>query len=324
MTSKKKAQKVTLSAWVEEEFAVDFLSRFAFLFNRISHRYFVDYIIKKKDGNELKANYQKLFGINSRMFNSVDFQAKAKWLARKTQYKETIQMYENKIRSHNQWIVAKRKKIVAAKAKIQKIDDYKRRKAEYTGKGRKPIFTNALAKLDTSNLLNEINDCEKRISQKKFRINTLKGQLCRAKKRLDQSALCFGGERLFKKQHNLENTEFDSFEEWLAYFNIQRNGSSFWVGAHCETAGNLNAKYDHKAGCFWVKTPKAFEMKLDQIRVPVSFSLEQEKLLLKNQEIGRPVSVRFVKKAKRSRNGNLVKLYNKNKKFLRFETEMFC
>ena len=138
---------------------------------------------------------------------------------RKEQYQNTIKMYKNKISAHNSWIKKKSKEIETKEAKLQLIHSYKVRKSncKKLGKGRKPVFTKVLKKLQASKLKCEVAALKKKIGHKKTRIDTLEKRLRKAERRLEKKSLCFGGEKLLKKQHNLSKTEFDSHEEWVAF-----------------------------------------------------------------------------------------------------------
>lgn len=321
----KESPKITLSAKVEEEAATVFLRDFAKLFAKVLHRLFVDFIIKEGEVNELKSRFQKTYGINARMFNSIFYELKAKWAARQAQYDGTIKLYRNKIASHKAWIQKKSKEIDKREKKLAKLLDYQIRKKAHTntGKGRKPVMTQVLKAIQANSLRSEIQSYKKKIGHKKTRINTLEGKLAKTTERQASRSLCFGGEKLFKKQHHLDKTEFDSHEEWAAFADLQKTGSSFWIGASCEKAGNLNAQYDFDQKCVRLRTPAAFGMVEKTVKVPLVFSDKQEQLLRQARDEGRQVNFRFVEKAKRTRSGNLVKNFLEGK-FQGLQTEMFC
>ena len=89
---------------------------------------------------------------------------------------------------------------------------------------------------------------QKRLKSKKIRCRHLvhqRKQRLEAKlKKLqeDQSSgkvrICFGSRKLFQAQHHIEETEFQSHEEWLKEWRAKRSSSFFLMGSKDETAGN--------------------------------------------------------------------------------------
>jgi hypothetical protein len=65
-------------------------------------------------------------------------------------------------------------------------------------------------------------------------------QLAKVEYRLEANVpgICFGTRRLFRQQHHLELTRFDSREAWLREWQTNRSHRIFFVGSKDETAGN--------------------------------------------------------------------------------------
>ena len=168
----KESPKITISAKVVDDEAVTFLRDFAKLFSTILHKLFVEFIIKERDQNELKSSFQKMYGINARMFNSVFYELKSKWRARQAQYDSTVKLYRNKISSHMAWIQKKSKEIDRMESKLAQLSKYQRRSQGYkkTGKGRKPAMTKALRAIQRHSLERDILSSKKKIGHKKIRI----------------------------------------------------------------------------------------------------------------------------------------------------------
>ena len=78
-----------------------------------------------------------------------------------------------------------------------------------------------------------------RVHQKMRRLDNLRSRLARVE--ADAAAglvrLCFGGRKLWRKQHHLEANGYGSHEEWLAGWRDARSGEFFVLGSRDETGG---------------------------------------------------------------------------------------
>ena len=77
------------------------------------------------------------------------------------------------------------------------------------------------------------------VHQKTRRLDNLRSRLARVE--ADMAAglvrLCFGGRKLWRKQHHLEANGYASHEEWLADWRAARDGEFFVLGSRDETGG---------------------------------------------------------------------------------------
>ena len=82
-------------------------------------------------------------------------------------------------------------------------------------------------------------DDRHRVHQKMRRLDNLRSRLARVE--ADAAAglvrLCFGGRKLWRKQHHLEANGYGSHEEWLAGWRAARDGEFFVLGSRDETGG---------------------------------------------------------------------------------------
>ena len=79
----------------------------------------------------------------------------------------------------------------------------------------------------------------RRVHQKMRRLDNLRSRLARVE--ADAAAglvrLCFGGRKLWRKQHHLEANGYGSHEEWLAGWRDALSGEFFVLGSRDETGG---------------------------------------------------------------------------------------
>ncbi len=79
----------------------------------------------------------------------------------------------------------------------------------------------------------------RRVHQKTRRLDNLRSRLARVE--TDMAAglvrLCFGGRKLWRKQHRLEANGYGSYDEWLAGWRAARDGEFFVLGSRDETGG---------------------------------------------------------------------------------------
>ena len=82
-------------------------------------------------------------------------------------------------------------------------------------------------------------DDRHRVHQKMRRLHNLRSRLARVE--ADAAGglvrLCFGGRKLWRKQHHLEANGYGSHEEWLAGWRAARDGEFFVLGSRDETGG---------------------------------------------------------------------------------------
>ena len=86
----------------------------------------------------------------------------------------------------------------------------------------------------------------RRLKTKKHRLSLKLNQLRQRLAGFEKHAcsLCFGGKRLFKAQHHLEDNGFDTHAAWLRRWRKARANSWYFLGASAESFGNQNCQYD--------------------------------------------------------------------------------
>ena len=77
------------------------------------------------------------------------------------------------------------------------------------------------------------------VHQKVRRLDNLRSRLARVEADIAAGLvrLCFGGRKLWRKQHHLEANGYGSHEEWLAGWRDARSGEFFVLGSRDETGG---------------------------------------------------------------------------------------
>ena len=313
---------ITIQTKVQDSTAIDFLNHYSKSFSFLVRKLFVDLFIREKPINDLKSEYQREYGILARQFNSISTQTRAKWNARKEQYTRTIKDLQSKVRDVDKFIKGEEKKIAQLQKKLGKIEEYKEKCCSRLKKRKMPV---SLKKLDANKLIEDIKKSENLIESKKIRRNVLLKKLEKNKSDLQKKRVCFGGEKLFNLQFNLEESPYESHAEWKEIWQNRRDGSCFFVGSKEETKGNQNVQ--------WCKESKSLQIRVapflrdlfgKYIECPLNFS--EEHLQLLNEAVGREtaISYRFTKVVETTRTGNLKKLLNKAGEFLGFKSNFYC
>ncbi len=201
------------------------LDSFVSLYNKISHKLYVDLFIKKLPIKDLSPAYQDKFSINKRHFDSI----------RKT--------LEGKVSS----ILALNKNyILDTKDKIKSIEkDLSKQTKTYNSYKDKYKKEGKLSLIET-NLKFKVHN---KIVYNYIRLDRLKAKLLKLEYIRDTGnvRLCFGSNKLFRQQFNIgvNQNPFKSHEQWYEEFNYQRNKEFTLIGSKDESAGNLNAQITH-------------------------------------------------------------------------------
>ena len=315
---------ITIQAKVENARAIDFLSRYSIVFSMLVRKLFVDFYKKEKPLADLKSSYQREYGILARHFNSLASQTKGKWTSRKAQYKSTIAMLERKIKDVSKKIGDESKKIEKLEGKIDKILIYKQQVNTNTSR-RKRKMPASLRKLDIKKLKSEVAKSKKFIDGKTIRKASLESKLMLEKKNLEKKRICFGGDKLFQAQFNLEDSKFDSHKEWKEKWSIQRNGYCFFIGSHEETRGNQNAQWDPNSSTLELRVPPHLEDLFGKyVTVPLRFSEDHLQQLNIACSLGTAISYRFSKRVDTTRTGRYKKLLDNLGNFLGFKANFYC
>lgn len=268
------------------------------LFGKISRRYFVDHHIKKIPLNDLKKSYQRQYKISSRHFNSIRSEVDGKVRAYEEILTLNIDEKLSQISTTQKSIKKLDKEIKSAGSDIKKILTHKKKLEAWKSankKSKRPKLSKDL-KEKNINALNPVIE-EKRFKrhQKMRRLGILQDKLAELEKKQAPS-LCFGSKNLFLKQFHLEESGYFSLHEWKEEWHFQRNSQSFFIGAHCESARNLNAQYNPLKKTLKVRLPECLEQKYKSTHCLIEnleFSYGQEWL---NDAILNPISEKNGKK----------------------------
>jgi hypothetical protein len=129
--------------------------------------------------------------------------------------------------------------------------------------------------------------------QKKRVLARLKEFLKQARDR--KPPITFGGRKLWKAQHHLEENGFASLAEWRKAWRDARSGEFFLIGSKDEAFGNQSCQWDPRDHCLRVRLP---DLLGGVLTIPgVSFPYQGE-LLERAVLSGIAVSYRFVRKSK--------------------------
>ena len=253
---------------ITEELTFNQLSKldsFVLLYNKISHKLYVDLFIKKLPIKELSPAYQDKHSISKRHFDSIR------------------KLLEGKVSS----ILSLNKNyIIETKDKIKTIEkDLVKQTKTFNSYKEKYKLNNQLSPIETNlkkNLFKKINYNQKRLD----RLNSKLKHLEEIKK-TGNVRLCFGSNKLFRQQFEVNKTnnltEFKNHNAWYKEFNYQRNKEFTLIGSKDETTGNNNAQISHiKDNLFNLKLN--INHKADKITdkyVNITFTLNHEVNTLK-------------------------------------------
>ena len=300
---------ITIEAKIGSSFGEEILRDLGTLFGKVSRNYFVDRHIREIPVNDLKKWYQGRYEISSRHFNSIRSDMDGKVRA----YEELLELNcdnrREQIKATQRSIAKIDRDIKSSRSDIKKILNYKKRLEDWKlkGKGKRPKLPPALKAKQINALDDEIADKTFRRHQKMRRFGILKDKLSKLEQ-VKAPSLCFGSKELFRKQFHLEESGYSSHEEWKKEWTYRRSSQSFFIGAHCETARNLNAQYDPFKKTLTVRLPACLEQKYGSTHITIEnleFHYGQEWLkdaILNpiSEENGKkrytPVSYRFIER----------------------------
>lgn len=274
------------------------LDSFVRLYNKISHKLYVDLFIKKLPIKEISPLYQSKYSISKRHFDSI----------RKT--------LEGKVSS----ILALNKNyILDTKDKIKTIEkDLSKQNKTYNSYKDKYIKNNHQLSLIETNLKKNLNN---KIQYNQQRLNRLNSKLKELENIRDTGnvRLCFGSNKLFRQQFLINSsnnlTQFKNHKDWYEEFNYQRNKEFTLIGSKDESAGNVNSQISHiKDNLFNLKLnihPHAD--KLTDKYINLTFTLNHEVETLKqiilnnqskNKDLWQALSYKLIKQPNKSHNKN--------------------
>lgn len=215
---------------------------------------------------ELRREYQKIFGLNSRQVGSIYIALKGKIASRQECHKRQIEELSHRIAD-----------LEKAIKKLQK-----QLKTTY------PACSVKFGSKTPRQLL------KWKIHQKKRKLESLKSRLGRV--RAIDPKLIFGSRKLWNAQFNLEANGYSTHEEWLLDWRAARESQLVFVGSKSESSGCLICKLD-ESGHIKIRVPPALEATFGEYVEAdnVHFSYGQETI---NYALAKPkaLTYRFVRK----------------------------
>lgn len=252
------------------ECLIAFLEADARLMSQLERQFYVDWVVRGEDPDELVKQYLVFYKINTRQANSIRKSVEGKIEALKECQKRQIADLQGQIKS--------------AKGVIRKWDKTVKNVAKRQGRKRNPIFP---APGSQQALRFKIHNKKRRVAQLEARLKRLQN---------NPSRLIFGGRKLWKTQFHLDTNGHDSHEGWRRDWDSHRASGFLCVGRADDRLGNANAQLDLE-GNLRLRVPYCLEEPFGswvELR-GVNFPYGQEAI---NQAIqgGRKLTHRFISK----------------------------
>ena len=203
----------------------DFLADVSQLFSGIERQLYRE-LQNQKPLKKLKKDYQLLYGINARQFNSIRIFLQGKIKSRTECYQSQIKDLEEKI---NQ--LKKSLNNLTYRVKLEKLDAKKT-----SAKSRKDY---PACSLDPRKKTPRHQSLAK-LHQKKCKLHRLEAKLNYLKRH--RPKLIFGSRKLWNAQFDLEANGYASHEEWLKDWQSRRHQEFSYVGSKDEKAGCQNCQ----------------------------------------------------------------------------------
>jgi IS605 OrfB family transposase len=255
------------------------------LMSYLERTYYADRIIKKKDVNQLKSQYQIDYDINARQFNSIRI------------------ALDGKVSS------------VLALAKEDLIDSQlalKKAKLKLSRIFKSQEFYSKKAKISpwTDKDLEQVNKIPKMMWYARQRIQKVEAKVRKLQDMLatGNPHICFGGRKLFLQQFQIDGgnnlTKFNTTGQVMKAWKDKRKQQFTLVGSKDEVCGNGNAqiRYVEKTKAFKLRVnvnPKAINIIDRFIEIPLNVYNGKD-MLLKAIENGRAMTCRFYKDFKKN------------------------
>lgn len=266
---------ITVTTKIKDEALYPFLFEFTEYWSKVKRLLFVDVFIRKKSPIELKSLYCSRYDLTARHYNSMIYALKGEVSNYEENLKENLKNKISKGKSLEKKIKKEQKKIEIAQRNSERILTYKLKINEWKAKrkGKKPQLPEKIKDLTISEINKEISSKRFIIHQKKRVLVRIEQEIVKIEKDLNSPAkICFGGKKLFKKQHHLKKNNYKSHQEWNEDWYLKRNSSAFFLGSSDESFGNLNAQYHREKRELKLRwfntTEKGEHLFLDQIEFP--------------------------------------------------------
>jgi len=224
-------------------------------------------LIKGGNLNNLKKEYIRKYGLMARQFNSLANEVKGVIKAVEKLQQRNIKNTKSRIKSLEK-VIGKLAKQLKKKSKKNEI-----------------LKKSALSKKQKFRFS---------IFQKKRKLFNLKSKLKRLK--TNKNSICLGSKKLFRKQFNLKENNYESHQEWLKDFQAKRENRIYFIGSKDEKFGNQNCQLI--GNILQIRVIRTLEEKLGKfVNIPIKLPYQQEIIYdaIKNEQA---ISYRFVRKEK--------------------------
>ena len=195
------------------------------MFSVIERQLYRD-IQSKKTIKQLKKDYQLLYGINARQFNSIRIFLQGKIKSRTECYQSQIKDLEEQIKQ-----LKKSLKNLTNRVKLEKLNAKKT--ASPQRKDYPACSLDPRKKTPRGQSLAKLHYKKRKLHRLQAKLNSLKTH---------PPQLIFGSRKLWKSQFNLEANGYASHEEWLKDWQSRRHQEFNYVGSKDEKAGCQNCQ----------------------------------------------------------------------------------
>lgn len=199
---------LTTSVFIKTREFDEALQGFANIYGSLQRRLFKDLIIAKRPINELKTEYITSYGVTARQFNAIRIDLQGKISAIEEVRKSQFENKSGKLKSLEQ--------------KVKKLEKIPKKENSREKKSR----------------LFKIHQYKRRCENLRIKLDKLAD--------VTHPRICFGSNKLFRKQFELKKNGYKSHAEWKSDWNSARNSQFFIVGSKDETKGNQSCQYDGK------------------------------------------------------------------------------
>jgi len=228
-----------------------FFRSFASYLAMVEHRLFKDIIKGELERKELKKKYLKEYNITARQFNSIWNDLDGKLRSRRKCLQSQIKQLKESIRSKKRWLKKKEKQ-------LKKEADLKKRK----------------------NISFKIHNKKRKLQAQETRLIKLLSD-----QKNNVYRICFGSKKLFKKQFNLAENGYESFEDWKNDWQVARAKNIFLLGSKDETSGNQSCTLFNNE--LRIRVPNQLVEQYGKYHtIPVTYSYGQKEIndALENQK----------------------------------------
>ena len=242
----------TYETKIKDESAVAFLRCMNASFGSLSRKLFVSlYANPCDDGNQLKRDFQKQYGVSSTHYNSLKNHVDGVYDSRKELGKTQRQDLKTRVKNTIKTITKLEKSVDESQKSISRILGFSRQLADHNKKKTLGLKSKKPRKLTKKIDQLSIQEQRNQIGQKRFKIHQKKRRLARIEEKLSCLeatlkeglwAVCFGTRDLLKKQNFLEENGYANHEKWKDDWEFQRSNQSFWLGDSTEKGRNRNAR----------------------------------------------------------------------------------